>query len=130
MKITLTSLQKSFAEWYSSSPKKRYSNASLREQAVKCLSDHTHREISEAIGIPINTLRSWKRSLHFDQRAVKTPSEFIAIDLDDTNVVQQTPLTLQISLPNGISIKIDPKNIASSVELIVALNKEPKPCSI
>jgi len=74
----LTQLQQSFATWRSSSSKKRHSNASLREQAVKCLSHYTHREVSGAIGISVNTLRSWQKVLHCAQEVTDSPSEFVA----------------------------------------------------
>jgi hypothetical protein len=133
MKTILTRLQESFATWYSSSSKKRHSNASLREQAVNCLSHYTHREVSEAIGMSITTLRSWQKSLGSDQGAIDSPSKFVAISLDPaqyTDETKQAPLTLQISLPSGILIKVESTSTASSVALIAALNKESNLCSI
>lgn len=133
METTLTQLQQLFADWRSSSTKKRYSNSSLRNQAVKCLSHYTHREISEAIGISITTLRLWQASFHRDQEIIDSPSEFVAINLsreqiaDDT---RQASLDLQISLPNGILIKIESISVASSVAFVTALNEESHSCSI
>ena len=133
METILIRLQQSFAAWYSSSSKKR-SNANLREQAVKCLSHYTHREVSEAIGMSVTTLRSWQKSLGCDQGSIDSPSGFVAISLDqaqDTDETSQAPITLQINLPSGILIKVESTSIASSIAFIVALNMESsKPCSI
>lgn len=134
MKTILTRLQQSFADWQSSSSKKRYSNANLREQAVKCLSHYTHREVSEAIGMSVNTLRSWQKSLRCNQGETdSSPSKFVAINLDheqDTDETSEALSTLQISLPSGILIKVESTSIASSVAFIVSLNKESYSCSI
>ena len=133
METILTRLQQSFSAWHSTSPKKRRVNASLREQAVNCLSHYTQREVSEAIGISANTLRLWRKSLSCDQGSIDSPSEFVAINLDpaqDTNEARQIPLTLQITLPGGILIKVESANTASSAALIVALNRESRSCSI
>ena len=81
----------------------------------------------------VNTLRSWQKSLHCDQGAIDSPAEFVAISLDHaqgTDETREAPLTLQISLPSGILIKVESTSIASSAAFIVALNKEPHPCSI
>ncbi len=132
MEPILIRLQQSFAAWHSPL-KKRYSNASLRKQAVQCLSHYTHLEVSKATGISVNTLRVWQKSLHCDQGAIDSPSEFVAISLNpaqDGEETRQTLLILQISLPSGILIKVESTSIASSVAFIVALNKEPNSCSI
>src|SRR5688572_10791957 len=96
MENILTHFKKSFAAWHSSSSQKRYSNASLREQAVKCLSHYTHREVSEATGIAVSTLRSWQTSFRCNQGTIDNPSPFVAISLDHTqkiNETKQAPLT-------------------------------------
>lgn len=134
MKTILTRLQQSFADWQLSSSKKRHCNASLREQAVKCLSHYTHREVSEAIGMSVTTLRSWEKLHRCNQGETdSSPSEFVAINLaheQDTDETSQALSTLQISLPSGILIKVESTSIASSVALIVSLNKESYSCSI
>lgn len=131
METILTRLQQSFAAWNSSS--KRHSNASLREQAVNCLSHYSLREVSKAIGISSNSLRSWKKSILCNQGTLDPSPEFVAISLDsaqDSNTTKHDPLILQINLASGILIKVESTNIASSVDLIVALNKGSQSCSI
>jgi hypothetical protein len=133
METILTQLQQSFTAWQGSSSRKRQSNATLRTQAVKSLDHYSHREVSTAIGVSINTLRSWQKSFPHDQEIIKHSPGFIAMSLDqaqDIDRVGQMPLSLQISLPNGIMIQVTSTNIKSSVSLIVALNKESQPCSI
>lgn len=134
METILTRLQQSFTDWRSSSSKKCHSNASLREQAVKCLEHYTQGEVSKATGVSVNTLRLWKKSFHRNQEAIDRPSEFIAINLDHKQHTDDTkhevPLVLQISLPGGILIKVESTSMASSVAFIVALNKESHSCSI
>lgn len=134
METILTQLQQSFAIWHaSSSSKKRHSNASLRTQAVKCLDHYSYREISAAIGMSVNSLRSWQKSLHRNQEVIDNPLAFVAMNLDhaqDIDTVSQAPLSLQISLHSGITIQVNSTSMKSSVALIVALNKESRPCSI
>ena len=134
MTTHLTELQQSFAAWHMASPKKRYTNTSLREQAIKCLSHHTYREVSTAIGMAINTIRSWQKSLCAEPKTIEgNPSTFIPINFNlaqNTSEIKEGPLILQINLPNGMSIKVDSTDTASIVAFIVALNKGIKPCSI
>lgn len=134
MEAILKRLQQSFAIWHSTSSKKRYSNADLREEAVKCLSHYTFREVSIAAGVSVNTLRTWKKSItRNDQGTVNASPEFIAINLGPTQNIDQSrqeTLVLQVTLVNGILIKIDSTSIASSVSFISALNKEANACSI
>lgn len=132
METILTALQQSFATWQSPSSKRRYSNSRLREQAVKCLAHCTHREVSEAIGISVSTLRSWQRSFHCNEEVVENPT-FVAMSLDhiqSTDETTQTLHVLQLSLPSGILIKVESTSITSSVAFISALNKESYSCSI
>lgn len=132
METPLTHLQQSFAAWKASSLSKRYSNTALREQAVQCLSHYTHREVSAAISVPVTTLRLWQKSLACHQEKNTTPSEFVALNLDEregTDETNQESLSLQISLPGGILLKVT-STVASSVAFIVALNKESRSCSI
>ena len=133
METTLTNLQQSFAAWQASASKKRQSNANLRLQAVKCLDHYSHREVSAAIGMSVNSLRSWQKSLERDQEVINKPLSFVAMNLDhvkDIDTENQTQLSLQINLPSGITIQVNSSSIKSSVALIVALNKESHSCSI
>ena len=133
METLLTHLQQSFAAWRASSSLKRHSNASLRRQAVKCLDHHSYREVSTAIGMSVNTLRSWQKSLQDNQGSVNNPLAFVEMSLDhaqDRDFASQAPLSLQISLPSGITIQVNSNSIKSSAALIVALNKESIACSI
>jgi transposase-like protein len=133
METILTRLQQSFFAWRSSSSKKRYSNPSLREQAVQCLSHYTYREVSEAIGLSVNTLRSWKKSLCSDQGSIDSASGFVAIDLRAWDIDErraESLFTLQISLSNGILIKVESTSITSSAAFVAALKKEERPCFI
>src|SRR5579871_2067765 len=102
METILTHLKQSFAAWHaSSSTRKRSSNATLREQAVQCLSHYTYGEVSEAIGMSTNTVRSWKKSLCDDKGSINSPAEFIALNLHSpqpADEMSQAPLMLQISL--------------------------------
>ena len=81
METILTHLQQSFATWQASSTTKRQSNASLRTQAVKCLNHYSHQEVSAAIGMSVNTLRSWQKSLRRDQEVIDNHPAFVAISL-------------------------------------------------
>ena len=133
METLLTHLQQSFAAWQASSSTKRHSNASLRSQAIKCLEHYSHREVSAAIGMSVNTLRSWQQSLHTDLEATANPHAFVAMNLDhaqDIEAENQAPLSLQVILPSGITIQVTSASIKLSVALISALNKESQPCSI
>ena len=133
METILTRLQQSFEAWQASSLTKRQSNASLRLQAVKCLEHYSHREVSAAIGMSVNTLRSWQKSLHNDQEMTTNPCAFVAMNLDhaqDIETVNQAPLSLQVILPGGITIQVASASIKSSVAFIITLNKESQPCSI
>ncbi|HEY4831828.1 MAG TPA: helix-turn-helix domain-containing protein [Waddliaceae bacterium] len=133
METILTHLQQSFATWQASSSKKRQSNASLRAQAVKCLDHYSYREVSAAIGMSVNSLRSWQKSLHHDQEIIDNPPAFVAMSLDhaqNMDKANQAPLSLQVNLPSGITIQVNSPDIKSSVAFIVALNKESQPCSI
>jgi hypothetical protein len=133
METTLTQLQQSFSAWQASSSTKRQSNANLRTQAVKCLDHYSQREVSAAIGVSVNSLRSWQKSFERDQEVINKPISFVEMNLDpvkDIDTVNQIQFSLQISLPNGIAIQVNASSIKSSVELIIALNKESRPCSI
>jgi|SRR5580698_262003 hypothetical protein len=133
METLLTRLQQSFEAWQASSSTKRQSNASLRSQAVKCLEQYSHREVSAAIGMSVHTLRSWQKSLQNDQEITTNPRAFVAMNLDhvqDMETMNQAPLSLQVILPSGITIQVTSASIQSSVALITALNKESQPCSI
>lgn len=132
METSLIHLQESFAAWQASSLTKRHSNASLRTQAVKCLDHYSHKEICAAIGISVNSLRSWQKSFKHDQEIINNPS-FITMNLDqikDIDTVSPTQLSLQVSLRSGITIQVNLSSIKSVVALIVELNKEFYPCSI
>ena len=82
METNLTHLQRSFATWRSSSSTKRRSNANLRTQAVACLKDHRYSEVSAAIGVSVNTLRSWQKSLRGDPTILDPQPAFVAMNLD------------------------------------------------
>jgi hypothetical protein len=133
METILTQLKQSFADWQASSSRKRQSNASLRTQAVKCLDHYTYREISTAIGVSNNTLRAWQKSFDSDQKIIENSSAFVAMNLDHTQGVDtehQEPFSLQVSLPDGITIQVNSNSMKSSVAFIIALNKESRSCSI
>jgi hypothetical protein len=130
METILTHLQQSFTAWQGSS-KKRHTNADLRAQAVKCLDHHSYRDVSAALGMSVNTLRSWQKSLHRNQGVIDNPHAFVAMSINtqDMDTASQSPFSLQVSLPSGITIQIS-ASMKSSVALIVALNKESQPCFI
>lgn len=135
METILTRLQQSFSAWRASpSPyNKRYSNPTLREGAIKCLEHHSYREVSEAIGVSICSLRSWKKSLRcHDQEAIDNSTSFVAMNFDPAKDPDETgqPLSLKISLPGGLIIQVESKSPQSSAALIIALNKESHTCSI
>lgn len=133
METILTQLQQSFAAWQASSSTKRQSNASLRTQAVKCLDHYSYREVSEVIGVSVNSLRSWKKSLNSDQEIIAGSPAFVPMKLDHIqgmDTMEHAPFSLQVSLPGDITIKVNSTSIKSSVAFIIALNKESRPCSI
>jgi hypothetical protein len=132
METILTRLQQSFSAWRSSSSKKRC-DANLREQAVKCLDHYSYSEVSKSIGMSINTLRSWQKSLNSHHDIGDSRPAFIAMRLDSAQNIDaqnQAQLFLKINLPRGITINVESTSIASSAAFIVALNKECEACSI
>ena len=132
METILTQLQHSFAEWRASS-KNRHANANLRAQAIKCLDHYSYQEVSAAIGMSVNSIRSWKKSCYREQEMIDHDPGFVAMSLDingDIEMTNQAPLSLQIHLLSGTTIQVSPASIEASVMLIVALDKESRPCSI
>ena len=135
METILTRLQESFAAWQALSPSsiKRHSNAALRKEAIKCLEHYSYREVSKAIGMSVETLRSWQKSLRYrDQAMTDDSSGFIAMNLYPAKDTDETShaLSLKISLPGGLVIQVESKNPQSSAAFIIALNKESSRCSI
>ena len=133
METILARLQQSFSVWQSTSLKKRHSNAGLRKEAVKCLEQHTHAEVSKAIGMSVGTLRLWQKSLRCHDQAVtdKAPA-FVAMNIAPTrgtNEVSQA-LSLKIILPGDIVVQVESKSPWSSAAFIAALNRESNACSI
>jgi hypothetical protein len=133
METSLTRLQRSFATWRSSSSTKRHSNVNLRTQAVACLKDHRYPEVSAAIGISVNTLRAWQKSLGGDQKIVGHRHAFLAMNLDHTQDIEKqdtAQLQLKATLPSGITIHVQAPDVRASIDFMLALHKRVLPCSI
>lgn|SRR3990167_6454924 len=132
MKPILTQLQHSFAR-HSAGRRRRYSNASLREQAVKCLNHYTHKEISEAIGVTVNTLKAWQKALSHTRDSIVSEPTFLPMTLGSTHharEVNQVPLVLQLILPSGITVKVESADLVSAAAFITTLSQEHNQCSI
>ncbi len=84
MELTLTQLQQAFACHFIGRGR-RYSNVDLREQAVKCLGNFTHREISEAIGVKVNTLRAWQKALSHTHVGIVSEPTFLPVTLSSAH---------------------------------------------
>lgn len=133
METNLTRLQRSFAIWRSSSSTKRRSNANLRTQAVACLKDYRYSEVSAAIGVSVNTLRSWQKSLRGDPKILDHHPAFVAMSLDHVQDIEEqnsAQLQLKAILPSGITIHIQAPDMRASIDFMLALHKRVLPCSI
>jgi ribosomal protein L28 len=133
METSLTRLQHSFATWRSSSSTKRRSNANLRTQAVTCLKDHRYSEVSAAIGVSVNTLRSWQKSLRGDPKILDHHTAFVAINLDHMQDIEKqnsAQLQLKATLPSGITIHVQAPDVRASIDFMLTLHKRISSCSI
>lgn len=135
METSLTHLQRSFTTWKASSSRKRRSNAALKMQAVACLKNHRYSEVSAAIGVSVNTLRSWQKSLHGDTGIVdhQPKPTFVAMNLDHTQDIEKqdaAQLWLKATLPSGITIHVHAPDVRASIDFMLALHKRLSSCSI
>ena len=132
MELILTQLQQAFA-CHSIGRGRRYSNVNLREQAVKCLDHFTHQEISEAIGVKVNTLRAWQKTLSHTCAGIVSEPTFLPMELGsgkNPREVNQAPLALQLILSNGITVKVESVDLISAAAFIAILSQEKNQCSI
>lgn len=133
MNKILAETQQRFAVWQAQG-NHRYNDRSLKEQAVQCLEYHTYKQVSEAIGVTIKTLKSWQTTpIKTIQETTSCEPDFIPLVLSRVQKESQAGSSfssLQLILPSGITIKLKQQDISTFVDFICHLNKALQQCSI
>ena len=132
MKTILIQTQQAFASWRSQGHR-RYSDPSLKEQAVKCLEHYTHRQVSEMIGVTTNTLRVWQTTVNNQSTLYVREPAFVPVtlpDIQDELKASKISPGLRLTLPNGVMVTIEQQDLKLSVAFISALSQEFNKCSI
>jgi len=126
MSIRLRQIQERFLNWHSLGKLKGRASKQLIQEAMSLLPNYPMNQISEALQIPLSTLKNWKRAAENKKEKIN----FVPLSIlpDKTELIQDTDFHLV--LPHGMQLSLKGQSIEKAVQLIHALIKELKTCSI
>lgn len=119
----LSKVQENFSQWRNSTSQHRVTPKALREEAAHLLSHHTVVDVSQALQVPLATLKTWRYNL--EKNNIDT-LDFIQLPLTEEfpNKYQEVLLECNLSFPQGMSLSIKCYSSEKLVQFIHALIKE------
>ena len=128
MSIRLRQAQEHFLSWHRLGRRKGRASRQLIQEAVSLLADYPMNQLSEALQIPISSLKRWKSAAENKKESVN----FVPLPVltGKTQLSQDDGNDFHLILPQGMRLSLKGQSVENAVQLIRALIEELKPCSI
>jgi hypothetical protein len=126
MSIRLRQAQELFLNWHRLGKRKGRASKQLVQEAVSLLPDYPLHQISEALQIPISTLKNWKRATE----KKKEKFDFVPLPVFSNKADLTQNGDFYLTLPHGMQLSLQGQSVEKAVQLIRALIEGLRTCSI